>query len=929
MAKQQPTDKLDPLSQFLSWVTLRAALRPGPTLGVAFLITCAAIALAATRLEFRTSRLDLLSASASYNQRWLAYLDKFGKQDDAVVIVSHSDPAQVTQALIALGQRLESDDQLQGVMYRRSLGNVADKALSLMPPAELERLHQLLSGCLQTLGYASNSGSASAATSLSSVTTESNSALSGLHPIQQSLAGALTQAQLGLDQLKQSVPREGELLLEDEGRLGLCLLRVPHMDDEPAVATAQLKSISDHIDALRTAHPEVTFGLTGMPVLEWDESRSSQNDMQKATLLSLVGVAVIFVFGFGSWRMPCAAVLCLAIGLIWTVGLATLLVGHLNLFSVAFGAIIAGLGIDYAIHLLSRLHTQDDEGQNAERLANNFIRPQLSADELPAAMARAVAHCGKGIFTGAVTTAAAFGVAVLTPFRGMTELGVICAAGTLACMVVTIWILPALLSLQARLLPTRLPSTPININRNDARPYVGSWLAVMHHHFMRLLNWSNTSNLRWRVPVLLSTLCITTMSGMQIGRIKYDHNLLNLQAANAPSVQAEHELTSRSRHSAWFAVSVARSATAAHALRQRLEQLPSVARVEEIGSLMASSQQARSAELTAACRAQASQLIEKLTAIAAQQMATDQPSASSLQVVLPASFTATAALDPQVTSQLQLLAQTIADMSSPGSLAVADFPDAMRSRMISQDGSDFLVRIYGKHDLWQRENLGEFVKELESVDPRVTGHPVQTWYASAELENSYYQAGIYALIAVIGLLMIDLGSLRLVALALVPVSISAVQLCGWLIALKIPFNAANMIVLPLIIGIGIDDGLHIMHDFASRGSRRFCLSGSTTLAVLLTSLTTMVGFGSMAIADHRGLYSLGIVLLTGVGLCLWHSWFTLPALLSFLGPQNVEESQTVPIETEALALPAVEPAPLLMRDVPVVLSLPDYPELRS
>ncbi len=940
----------DPLSRFLSWVTYRAATHPKRTLVAAGLITCAALALAMVRLEFRTSRLDLLSASANYNQRWLAYLDKFGKEDDAVAIVSHSDPALVSQALTTLGERMAADHRLRDVMVRQSFGQVADKALSLVPPAELERLDLLLVSCLQMLGQGPHASShAAVPNQLANSLTNPGGSISDLEQLQRSLATALTQAQHGLDQIKQTVPRQGALILEDNGRLGLCLLRVPHMDDEPVEAPAQLGAIQAHIEAMRKQFPEVEFGLTGMPVLEWDESRSSQSDMQKATLLSLVGVAFIFVFGFGSWRMPCAAVLCLAVGLIWTLGLASILVGHLNLFSVAFGAIIAGLGIDYAIHLLSRLHTQDrqptdDEGSSLD----NFDRPQLTAAELPSALASAVAHCGKGIFTGAVTTAAAFAVAVLTPFRGMTELGIICAAGTLACMVVTIWILPAVISLQAQWLSKSATEGAGAKGTAAGSPAISaanvSPLARLHHYFMCGLQWSNASNIRWRIPVLLSTLFITVTSGMQMGRLKYDHNLLNLQSANAPSVQAEQELTSRSEHSAWFAVSMAKSAHTARALRQHLEKLSTVARVEEIGTLVATSQQPRTLELVQTCRAHANQITDSLNALAARQLASANSLSSPAPAVMPASYTPAMGLDPQLTSQLQLLVRTIAELSSGSPITVEDFPLSMRNRMVSQDGQSYLLRIYARHDLWQRENLGQFVKELEAVDPRVTGHPIQTWYASAELENSYYQAGIYALLAVIALLMIDLGSLRLVALALVPVSISAIQLCGWLVAWHIPFNAANMIVLPLIIGIGIDDGVHVMHDFAQRGSRAFRLSASTTLAVLLTSLTTIVGFGSMAIADHRGLYSLGIVLMTGVGLCLWHSWFTLPALLSLFGPQKMRPSREVPDATQSagagwsaeaasVSAPTVEmnaeaTAPLLLRDIPVVLSLPDYPELR-
>ncbi|MGN6545584.1 MAG: MMPL family transporter, partial [Aureliella sp.] len=685
-------------------------------------------------------------------------------------------------------------------------------------------------------------------------------------------------------------------------------------------------------------HAGIDIWLTGMPVLEWDESQSSQRDMQNATLLSLVGVAVIIVFGFGSWRMPCVAVLCLSMGLMWTVGLATIFIGHLNLFSVAFGAIIAGLGIDYAIHLLSRLSSQSHSVQDDEA-------------HLPEALRDAVGHCGKGILTGSVTTAAAFGVAMLTPFRGMTELGTICALGTLSCMVATIWILPALLVWQSRLsLPVitrRSPTedSPAKVTSADCR------IRSMLLRFRSLTNSGigvvNGIVLRQRFSVVVGICAITVLAGMQAGRLRYDHNLLNLQAAGLPSVHAELELTRRSGQSAWFAISMAHSPQQARALHEQLSKLPSVDRVEEIGSVIASATtHPYKSELVAACREHAAQLVQQLAMVPTQAMAAVDPSASSLVRTAIHTTTSHTELVPaigQVVMPMQQLAESVEQMAAGASPTLEDFPDSVRDRMASHDGETFLLRIFAKENLWQRENLGKFVKELESVDPRVTGHPIQTWYASGELENSYYQAGIYALLAVAALLMIDFGSIRLVMLAMVPVCLSMLQLCGLLVWMEIPFNAANMIVLPLIIGIGIDDGVHIMHEYATRGSKTFTLSTDTTLAILLTSLTTIVGFGSMGIADHRGLQSLGIVLLVGVGLCLLNSWFTLPAVLSYFGPQDTD------LEPQAAAAPKPEPASrkapvvqpiaanaggnasgpsLLLRDVPIVMSLPDYPDLR-
>ena len=912
----------DWLSRLLSEVARRAALRPERTLLAALILTAVAGWLAVTQLEFRTSRLDLLSDSAGYNQRWLNYLSRFGHDDDAVIVVSHPDPQRVAQTLTDIGQRLESDSELTGVLYRKSVGKVADKALHLMPASELAQLDQLLLACSNILTSSqATRGVVQAGGTLQADADGDNPIAPHAMGMLTQLSAAVLQAQAGLEHLREAVPHEGPLLLEDEGRLGLCLVRLPHADDKPQESQALLGRLNAHLENFRKQDAEVQLWLTGMPVLEWDESQSSQRDMQRATLLSLLGVAIIFGFGFGSWRMPCAAVACLMIGLVWTVGLATVFIGHLNLFSVAFGAIIAGLGIDYAIHILARVHGQVEFG--------------LSRD-LPQLMAEAIAECGKGVFTGAITTGAAFSVAMLTPFRGMTELGLICAMGTVSCMIVSIWILPAFIVLQDRWLPAE--------KANGARE---GTVAKFYKSLQQWLSTINNTILRRRVAVLTVVCAATLWTGMHVGHLRYDHNLLNLQADDVPSVHAERELTRRSGQSAWFAISLAKSPQQALAMHKRLSSLPSVARVEDIGSVIASARtNPQTGQLVATCHDHAVQLLNQIAFLDQQPPPLLQPGGPNL--VRTVSHTSTPAVVLSSAAQMHALARSVAQIAAADAPALSDFPSAVRQRMASQDGETYLLRIFARENLWQRENLGQFVSELESVDPRVTGHPIQTWYASGELENSYYQAGIYALLAVMALLMIDLGSIRLVLLALLPVALSSIQLAGLLVWLGIPFNAANMIVLPLILGIGVDDGLHIVHDFHARGDRRFRISTNTTLAVLLTSLTTMVGFGSMGIADHRGLQSLGIVLLLGVGLCLLNSWFTLPALLSYFGPQHTRSTpgntssgaSLVPTTQSAVGTDANYPAVdrssadlsgsvgptarLLLQEIPIVLSLPNY-----
>lgn len=920
-----------------------SAARPRVCLALTLLITLLAGSAAWFKLEFHTSRLDLLSPKSAYNQRWLAYLDQFGYDDDAVVIVSHADPAKAAAALTAVGRELEQDSTVSSVLYRKSVGRVSDKALHLMPTAELAQLNQLLAASRDLLRFASStatsaewmrSRSSESPRSSGLLIAASESTSEMMQAAASQLTPSLTEASRGIDRLRDLVPDDDSLLLEDEGRLGLCLVRVSHPDQDSARAEAQLAAIQSHMSSVRARYPDVEFWLTGMPVLEWDESRSSQKDMQIATILSLLGVAVVFIIGFGSWRLPTAAVVCLAVGLVWTVGLTALLIGHLNLFSVAFGAIIAGLGIDYAIHLLARLQ---------------FTAKHHREMSLEQVLVESVEHCGTGILTGALTTAAAFAVAMLTPFRGITELGLICAVGTMCCMTATIIVLPAMIVWQSQVIPRlgRRASTPPESDLYDAwrdqlKP--GAWHGMLDACQFGI----NHCVDRFRTFVIFGAIAVTIFACFYIHRLRYDHNLLNLQAEGVPSVHAERELLSRCSQSAWFAVSLAKSPEEARELRRRLSELPAVARVEEIGSVIAQSKSEEDhRRQISLCAAQAAELWHAVSALqstsAAQQVSSPSRNSNVMQAAHVNGAVGAALLPQQITDPMQSLSASILKVSAVEPITLEDFPAPVRDRMAGHDGRTFLLRIFAKENLWQRENLADFVRQVESVDPRVTGHPIQTWYASGELEQSYIQSAIYALLVVLALLMIDLGSVRHVALAMLPVCLSMLQLFGLLTWLNIPLNAANMIVLPLILGIGIDDGVHVMHDFRAGRDRRFRLGLATTTAVILTSVTTMVGFGCMAIAEHRGLQSLGIVLLLGVGICLLNSWLTLPAVLSFgkIIPQQKEtesddfergDQMSFDVREEDHSIVADQvwaPAAVLSGAVPILFAVPNYPEAQS
>ena len=174
--------------------------------------------------------------------------------------------------------------------------------------------------------------------------------------------------------------------------------------------------------------PGLNVGLTGEPVLEHDEMEQSQKDTTVASIVSLVMCALIFIYGYQETGRPLKATLCLLVGLGYTLAFTTLTIGHLNILTITFVPILIGLAIDFGVHLITRYEEELRQGKSEE-----------------AAMRKAMVFTGQGIFTGALTTAAAFLAMWLTNFKGIQEMGIICGGGMMVCFVPMMTLLPVLL----------------------------------------------------------------------------------------------------------------------------------------------------------------------------------------------------------------------------------------------------------------------------------------------------------------------------------------------------------------------------------------------------------------------------------------------------------------------------------------------------
>lgn len=868
-AERKPREDRSFLSRMLFWLT-RFSLRESRWVIVGALgLSVAAIVFAVLSLNFHTSRLDLLNPESKYNQRWLDYIDEFGQQDDVIVVVETGDEKSSIALIEKLGKRLAANtEQFRSVVYKRDLSKIREKGLHFAKPSEVKEASDFVQWVQHSFGdsgvgidsllSAPSAGRANDA--------EATEASATLEKIAENLHYALN----GEDQYRpifgsnvesyqSDVDLQPTYFQVEDGRLTLLLLRINGGSDSFTGGTEAIDALRNELQVVQDENPGASIGATGMPVLENDEMRSSQDDMMRASLLSLIGVAVLFIAGFGGVRRPAVTIISLLIAIAWSFGYITLAVGHLNILSVSFGVILIGLGIDFGIHYIARYQQLRRDGIGVSR-----------------SLLRTASSVGPGIVTGAVTTALAFLTAGLTNFPGIAELGIISGGGILLCLVSSLFVLPAMVRITDRGTQKQKPVAALPIGQ------VCEWF------------------IRYPKRTLALGVIGTILLAVGVPRLRIDHNLLNLQATGLQSVELERTILSKSNRSVWFALSMADSPAELLRRKELFEALPTVDRTEEIASLTTVENPERVRKLKA-LNLQLRTLVASLgtettgsaTALAQKLSFTAQrlPEKSDARLALTKIVAELTAASPdtaakaietvqnQMAAELLIRLRELAELSNPEPPHLDDLPQSLRDRFVGKTGKH-LLRVYSRGEIWEMDKLTAFVKDVEGVDPMITGHPIQTFYSTGQMQESYLHAALYSLIAVTVVLMIDFGSLRHSILALAPMGLGFLQMLGIMGFLDIPLNPANMLVLPLILGIGIDDGVHVIHDYRRQRSN-YRLGDSTASAVIITSLTTMVGFGMMIFANHQGLRSLGQVLTIGVFCCMTTSVVILPALLAW------------------------------------------------
>ena len=219
---------------------------------------------------------------------------------------------------------------------------------------------------------------------------------------------------------------------------------------------------------------------------------------------------------------------------------------------------------------------------------------------------------------------------------------------------------------------------------------------------------------------------------------------------------------------------------------------------------------------------------------------------------------------------------------NPTSVTIKDVPEELRRKFIGESGR-FLIQVHPKVDIWEKAGAAEFVRDLRTVDPDVTGPPIITYEATLLMERAYLTGSVYAFVLVGGLSILMIRRMRESMLGLVPMVLGVLWTVGLMHVFGIKFNLANIWGLPLIIGTAAEFGLNvILSHLEGRPHGGPLVARSAVLGVALNGITTMVGFGSLMIASHQGIFSLGLLLTLGSACGLVAALIVLPVVLKLL-----------------------------------------------
>ncbi len=634
---------------------------------------------------------------------------------------------------------------------------------------------------------------------------------------------------------------------------------------QPALDYSSLQPATAAMGALRVLAREmgfdgtkgVTVRLTGAAALAEEELKSVERGMGLAGAVSLVLVLGLLAIGLRSLRLVAAMLATLIAGLVWTAAFAIAFIGQLNLISVAFAVLFIGLSVDFGIHFALR------------------YREELNGGSEPrTALTDAARGVGGALALTAAAAAIAFYSFLPTAYLGLAELGLIAGTGMFIAFFANLTVLPAFITL--------FPPKASGILQGKASDKTKNILGFLQRHPR---------------PVVWAALAVGVASAALVPAARFDFDPLHLQDPETESVATLYDLMEDPRTTPYTITVLSGSLEEAVALAEKLKALAPVKDARTLADYIPKDQdekldliatmalflspslsQARKAppgarETERAVAALRGKLV-RLAALGGAESRAAERLANAL-----AGISDLKELEARLLSALPGRLEALKGSLAAGPVTLADLPASLRTRQIAPDGRA-KVEVYPRGDMSNRRALARFVRSVRTIAPNATGMPVVIFEAGDAGIGAFRDAALIAVSLIALMLLVLLRSVRDVALVFAPLVLAALMTVAASVLFGLPFNFANVIVLPLLFGLGVAGGIHLVSRRAKEGGTGRAILTSTPRAIVFSALTTIGSFGSIALSGHPGTASMGMLLTLAVSLSLLCTLGVLPALMA-------------------------------------------------
>ncbi len=862
---------------FSHWGNLTLG-RPFVVLAIVVLLGALALQYTASHLSINTDTAELIAPDAPFQQNRRNYEKAFSQDMHTLLLVVESDTPELTKAATKRLLRLMSADKehFNSAYIPNDNEFFRQNGLLYLDADELQSLSNKLSLAQPFIGR---------------IAQQPN--LTGFFSIFEDALTSTDKAQVVPVDLTSLVDKvasalhktlnDGNALLSWESlisnkknRSGNGFILV-----SPKFDFSQIRPAETAIDSIRKAVaqiqdpnlPAVKVWITGEVGLEDDELSGMSTGTFTASIFSIVLVLFILLIAYRSVLLTVATLITLALGMLFCGMFAAFSVTELNLISVAFAVSNIGLGVEYAIHFCLRYR-------------DNLIH-HIHQD---LALRNTLISTAPSLLLCAGTTSIGLYAFIPTDYKGVSELGLLAGTSLFICLLITLIALPALL----RVIPV-----PAKFERGEVKnglAKLSEKLAVLPLHYAK--------------PISIATLVIALISIVLTFNVKTDFNPINLRDPNTESVIAFKNLMKDKETTPMTLTVLAKDENSAKALQQKLSALTTVDKTVSLFDFQPADQDDKLAlieEMSLMLGAQTqnfpalkadtdpvpgiNRLIKAIDAILPQKTDAHERTALSnfkqeLQDVLIELDTRQQTSRSMFIDKVQgTLLGTLPNLMNELSagfnakkVTLADLPPEIKDKWLSKNGA-YRIQIFPKKDLNDLASLEEFITQVQSVAPETTDLPIMYWESMKEVISAFQEAIVIALITIALLLFAIRRNIFDTALVMTPLILAGLFTMASAVITGTPINFANIIALPLLLGLGVDNGIHMVEKLHhSLSEEQNIYQSSTARAMFYGALTTASSFAGLAFSPHQGIASMGLIITMGIFWIMVCTFVILPAL---------------------------------------------------